>query len=72
MRFCIKWCPAPGQGGYCTKRSPDRKPYAAKAQDPDVRQWASRQAAQRFLALKDSGFASCCVIEEVSRVEGQT
>ncbi len=59
MVFVIRWKP----GGYVTRRSPDHKPYAATAYDPDTKVWKTYKAAKRFLSLKDELWASHCVIE---------
>lgn len=63
-RFFIRWTPAPGQGGYVTKRSPDRRPYVQHPADPDAKSWASRKNAERYLSLKDALWASHCAIVE--------
>lgn len=62
MSFVVRW----GTYGYVTKTSPNRKPYARTVTDPDTRTWQTRQAAERFLALKDPRWAAACVIEEVT------
>lgn len=60
MTFVIRW----RTYGYVTKRSPNRKPYARVANDPDVKTWTTRKRAERFLSLKDDQWAANCVIEE--------
>lgn len=59
MSFVIRW----REYGYVTKRSPNRKPYASKASDPDVKVWKTEGAARRFLSLKGPLWAAGCVIE---------
>jgi len=61
MTYVILWRP----GGYVTKRQPNHKPYAEKATDLDTKTWKTREAAQRFLSLKDDIWASRCTIEEL-------
>lgn len=57
--FVIRWT----HGGYVTKRSPNRKPYASDKSDPDTKVWKTQAAAQRWLDKKDRLWAASCVIE---------
>jgi hypothetical protein len=59
--FVIRWIP----GGYVTKRSSNRKPYASISTDPDVKIWTSKNRAQRWLDGRDETYATQCVIEEI-------
>lgn len=63
MSFVIFWnC---GRKAYITNRSPNRKPYASTANDPDTKVWKTRAAALKFLSRKDPLYASNCTIEEI-------
>lgn len=68
MSFVIRW-DVPYGPAYVTNRSPNRKPYAQTPTDPDTKVWKTRGAAERFLQVKDPGFASQCVIEEIGNKE---
>lgn len=63
-RFFIRWAPRPGWGGYVTKRSPNRRPYVRHPADPEIKSWATRANAERFLSLKDAQWAANCEIVE--------
>jgi hypothetical protein len=57
--FVIKWATY----GYVTKKQTKHKPYTQTKADLDIRTWKTKEAAQRWLATKDSQWASSCVIE---------
>lgn len=65
MIYVINWHCGLGNA-YITKRQPNRKPYASSPYDPDVKTWKTRAGAERFLRLKDPGWASMCEIERRS------
>jgi hypothetical protein len=64
MSFAIRWNWNPGQKGpFVRDIRSNRQPYTENA--AEAKRWKTRAAAERWLSLKDPGFASDCSIEEV-------
>lgn len=62
--FVINWEWRSGVKCYVTKNFSGSKPYTNDPFDEDCKTWKTRKNAERFLSLKDEGWASKCVIEE--------
>jgi len=57
--YVIRW----STHGYVAPTNVNYRPYV---QNPkEAKRWKTRKNAERFLSLKDPGWASTCVIEEI-------
>jgi len=64
--FVLNWEYRKDIKAYLVKGSPNRKPYTSNPLDKDCHRWKTKEAAERFLKLKDKTWAGQCVIEKIT------